>query len=172
MTYFTNSNVQDVADAITEAEDKLRALRETPLEDALDQVEGIAEAIHEIEVQLKYVDSDIEDYEAAQEFLEEAGGEGINDAYDLRELIEEKDELFERVKELEATVTDKAEVEQLQTQVTNLTHWHDNQGMVIRALLERLSQVDALVNSDTIGTLIFESTQQKGMVLITDENGE
>ena len=168
--YFSNSNVQDVADAITEAEDRLKVLRETPLEDVIDQIDGVASAIEEIESQLRYVDSDFEEMEGYQEFAEIASNEGVEDAYDLRELIEQRDEALERVAELEATVTDKAEVEKLQTQVTNLTHWHDNQGKIIRALLERLSQVSALTDSDSIGTLIFETGQPDSLVLLTDDS--
>lgn len=172
MTYWQNSNVQDVADAIRDAEDKAESLKGTPVEDVVDQIDAVLAALTSIEDELRYVDSDIEDLEGFREFSELASGEGIDDEYDLRALIEERDDLADRVKELEATVTSPEEIEKLQAQVTNLTHWHDNQALVIRALLDRLGEIGALTDSNAIGDLIFNSTRQTGIVLITDESND
>lgn len=172
MTYWNNSNVQDVADAIRDAEEKAGELKQCPLEDVLDQVDAVLAAVSNIEDELRYVDSDIEDLEGFREFSELASAEGIEDEYDLREVIEERDELAEKVKELEASTADAAEIEKLQAENEHLQHWHDNQGMVIRALLDRLSQINGLVDSNSIGDLIFNATRQTGIVLITDGTGD
>jgi TolA-binding protein len=89
MTYWNNSNVQDVADVITEVEDAYRALISQPVEFIGEHLEKLGEQIGELEGQLRYVDGDIEDLEAYREFAEQASYLGIEDEYDLRDLNDE-----------------------------------------------------------------------------------
>ena len=161
--YYSNSNVQDVADAITEADDRLKVLRETPLEDVIDQIDGVASAIEEIENQLRYVDSDIEEYEAAREFAEEASSLGVEDVYDLREVIEERDDLLEKVKDSEEVEALRKQVADLEAQVNRGIEL-ENQRIEALAVLGGIDRTQADIDLRAGTELAYETGLSDGIL--------
>lgn len=163
MSYHSNSLVQDVQDKLDDAERAVTEVKEGYVCDLEPNLDTILEHISNAEDELRYVNDELEE---KSDYLDEIEGRYGSVDPDDWSIISE-DDFEDRVSELHKELNDK--LTEACTQVTHLQYFHENQKLIISALLAQFRLVHGATSEAELVALMQEATANV-KPLVTDQS--
>ena len=163
MSYHNNILVQDVQDKLNDAERAVAEVKEGYVCDLEPNLDTILEHISNAEDELRYVNDELEEKTDYLDEIESRYGSVDPDDW----AIISEDDFEDRVSELHKELNDK--LTEACTQVTTLEYYHENQRLIISALLARFREVQGATCEDALTKLMVAATVNV-KPLLTDQS--